>query len=55
MEINGLLKQFNFANKLFIPFFFKNKRYNEINNTQKIGNNNIKIQVDISKLRKQLS
>ena len=53
-KINGLLKQFinsnikieqkdledNFANNLFIPSFFKNKRFNEINNSQKIGNNN---------------
>ena len=53
-KINGLLKQFinsnikieqkdledNFANNLFIPSFFKNKRFNEIYNSQKIGNNN---------------
>jgi hypothetical protein len=53
-KIDGLLKQFinsnikieqkdledNFANNLFIPSFFKNKRFNEINNSQKIGNNN---------------
>ena len=53
-KIDGLLKQFinsnikieqkdiqdNFANNLFIPFFFKNKRRNEINNTQKTTNIN---------------
>ena len=53
-KIDGLLKQFinsnikieqkdiqdNFANNLFIPFFFKNKRRNEINNAQKTTNIN---------------
>jgi len=63
-KIDGLLKQFinsnikieqkdiqdNFANNLFIPFFFKNKRRNEINNTQKTTNINNELKlIDNSK------
>ena len=63
-KIDGLLKQFinsnikieqkdiqdNFANNLFIPFFFKNKRRNEINNAQKTTNINNELKlIDNSK------
>jgi len=64
-KIDGLLKQFinsnikieqkdiqdNFANNLFIPFFFKNKRRNEINNIQKTTNINNELKlIDNSKI-----
>ena len=64
-KIDGLLKQFinsnikieqkdiqdNFANNLFIPFFFKNKRRNEINNAQKTTNINNELKlIDNSKI-----